>query len=66
MINLFDRLFLNKAVRAYTAPNDPPLIGDMRPTVDFPAGTKFSEITQFEVWTGDRWASPEEIYKVQK
>lgn len=53
------------AIKAYEQANDPPFPGDIRPTKDYPAGTPFSAITEFEVWDGKQWICPNQIYSVQ-
>lgn len=50
---------------AYQHSNDPPFVGDWRPTVDYPRGTTLGEITQFEVWDGLRWCDPQEVLEIK-
>lgn len=51
---------LRRAIKAFELSNDPPYRGDIRPTRDYPAGTKLSQITEFEVWDGESWVSPQQ------
>jgi hypothetical protein len=55
----FDGFTLLEDLKAFQAPYDPPKRGDVRPTRDYPAGTLWSEIAEFEVWDGDGWIKPD-------
>jgi hypothetical protein len=61
----FHDIKISKDLKAYEQPHDSPFLGDIRPTKDYPAGTTWSEITEFEVWDGHAWVSPNQIYQVQ-
>lgn len=56
---MFENEILKKDIRAFEMPNSPPFKGDIRPTRDYPAGTPWTEITEFEVWDGSAWVKPD-------
>ena len=64
-MSVFSNISLQKDLKAYEQSNDPPIVGDIRPTKDYPAGTKLAEITQFEVWDGSQWVNPQKVYELE-
>jgi len=56
---------LSKPMKAYEQENSPPFIGDIRPTIDLPAGTDLDKLTQFEVFNGRDWMPPDTTMMVQ-
>ena len=58
-MSIFSNIAISKDIKAYAQSNDPPFVGDVRTTIDYPAGTKWSEITEFEVWDGHQWRGKE-------
>lgn len=63
--NIFRHIKMSKDLKAYEQPNDPPFLGDIRPTKDYPAGTLWGSITYFEVWDGQNWRDPNEPLMVR-
>ena len=55
----------SKPMKAYEQANTPPFKGDIRPTIDLPPGTDLDKLTQFEVFNGRDWMSPDTIMMVQ-
>jgi hypothetical protein len=58
-------IIFKDGLKAYQQENDPPFLGDIRPTVDYPPGTTAAQITQFEVFDGRDWVDPQIVYVVE-
>ena len=58
---------LGKPTKAFEQANDPPFLGDIRPTIDLPVGFDLDKLVDFEIWDGTAWRSSKDtlIYKVQ-
>jgi hypothetical protein len=58
---------LTKPMKAFQQENDPPFLGDIRPTIDLPVGFDLDTLADFQVWDGAAWRNPQDlIYKVQE
>jgi hypothetical protein len=48
-------LVFENGLKAYQQRNDPPFLGDIRPTIDYPPSTKLADVTSFEIFDGKDW-----------
>lgn len=63
----FEGFKLLEDLKAFQPYHDgPPLRGDARPTRDYPAGTRWTEITDFEVWDGEKWVVADHTSPISK
>jgi hypothetical protein len=65
-VHKYPGLILKEPMKAFYQEHDPPFLGDIRPTIDLPAGFDLNELTDFEVWDGTAWVKPNHSYRIQE